>query len=248
MDLLAAAGQRLLLQAVAPAAEGAASAPGAAAAPATAVDSGNGTEGYQVLLRVLPSAWRPTYCTSSAAAATKWEDRPSGCLRRCCLHRILNRRRLLACSACPAILPAGVFWHLLLHQCLGAHLLQYSHFWRELANWVGARAVAVPTARSWFALAWRAGVQQQCMPALPCSPHFFAHQLHHSLPTASRLARYHPTHHGAPPALHAFLPRSMWVNLILGLICYLGFILFRGMKGFEFYHARLVSTGGAAHA
>ena len=34
--------------------------------------------------------------------------------------------------------------------------------------------------------------------------------------------------------------RSMWVNLILGLVIYLGFVAFRGMKGFEFYHARLV--------
>ena len=34
--------------------------------------------------------------------------------------------------------------------------------------------------------------------------------------------------------------RSMWVNLILGIVIYLGFVAFRGMKGFEFYHARLV--------
>lgn len=33
---------------------------------------------------------------------------------------------------------------------------------------------------------------------------------------------------------------SMWVNLILGIVIYLGFVAFRGMKGFEFYHARLV--------
>ncbi|KAI3425049.1 hypothetical protein D9Q98_008427 [Chlorella vulgaris] len=33
---------------------------------------------------------------------------------------------------------------------------------------------------------------------------------------------------------------GMWVNLILGLLCYLAFVLFRGMRGFEFYHARLL--------
>jgi hypothetical protein len=89
MDVLAAAGQRLLLQAVAPAAEGAVSAPGAAAAPATAVNGGNGTEGYQVLLRVLLSAWRPMHCTPSAAAAPAGESQPPGCPNRCrrrCLH------------------------------------------------------------------------------------------------------------------------------------------------------------------
>lgn len=40
----------------------------------------------------------------------------------------------------------------------------------------------------------------------------------------------------------------MWVNLILGIVIYLGFVAFRGMKGFEFYHARLVrplSLGGS---
>lgn len=30
------------------------------------------------------------------------------------------------------------------------------------------------------------------------------------------------------------------MNLILGCLCYLGFVLFRSMRGFEFYHARLV--------
>ncbi|PSC69350.1 ERD4-related membrane [Micractinium conductrix] len=32
----------------------------------------------------------------------------------------------------------------------------------------------------------------------------------------------------------------MWVNLIIGLLIYLGFVLFRAKKGFEFYHARLL--------
>jgi hypothetical protein len=35
---------------------------------------------------------------------------------------------------------------------------------------------------------------------------------------------------------------GMWVNLILGIVIYLGFVAFRGMKGFEFYHARLVRS------
>ena len=58
MDLLAAAGQRLLLQAVAPAAEGAEPAPSGAAAPATAVDAGNTSTGYQVMHLRLLVAWR----------------------------------------------------------------------------------------------------------------------------------------------------------------------------------------------
>lgn len=33
---------------------------------------------------------------------------------------------------------------------------------------------------------------------------------------------------------------GMWLNFLLGLMCYLGFVLFRGKKGFEFYHARLL--------
>ena len=75
-------------------------------------------------------------------------------------------------------------------------------------------------------------VNRNTLPSLIANPH-------------TRLApRYHPP---TPITTDAFLLlavpwRSMWVNLILGLICYLGFILFRGMKGFEFYHARLVSA------
>lgn len=32
----------------------------------------------------------------------------------------------------------------------------------------------------------------------------------------------------------------MWVNLLIGLSVYLLFVLFRSLRGFEFYHARLV--------
>jgi hypothetical protein len=32
----------------------------------------------------------------------------------------------------------------------------------------------------------------------------------------------------------------MWVNTVIGLACYLAFVLVRSLKGFEFYHARLV--------
>lgn len=88
MDLLAAAGQRLLMQAVAPAPEQEAAAPAAAAAPATAVDGGNGTEGYQVLAAcaaagLLANALRLLCCS----AATERGPLPSGCpprCRRCC--------------------------------------------------------------------------------------------------------------------------------------------------------------------
>ena len=35
------------------------------------------------------------------------------------------------------------------------------------------------------------------------------------------------------------------MDLMLGVIIYLGFVMFRGMKGFEFYHARLVRSRGS---
>ena len=97
MDLLAAAGQRLLLQAVAPAPEEPEAAPAAAAAPATAVDGGNGTEGYQVLLRVLLSACRRICCASSAALLPR-NGRP--CRR--------VARPAAACSAVPEPPPPGL--------------------------------------------------------------------------------------------------------------------------------------------
>lgn len=107
-----------------------------------------------------------------------------------------------------------------------------------LTGWVaGACTAAVAVASlSMVALAWRAGGSSA--------------RRHGRLPVFTNQPACAPSYPllPLPPAFRAFLPRSMWVNLILGLICYLGFILFRGMKGFEFYHARLVSTAGAAHA
>lgn len=38
----------------------------------------------------------------------------------------------------------------------------------------------------------------------------------------------------------------MWVNLLIGLSVYLVFVLLRGLRGFEFYHARLVGLRLAA--
>lgn len=70
------------------------------------------------------------------------------------------------------------------------------------------------------------------------------------MPYDQPAVRQHPTAAGLQPTHGSPRPaaaRSMWVNLILGIVIYLGFVAFRGMKGFEFYHARLVrplSLGG----
>ncbi len=110
---------------------------------------------------------------------------------------------------------AGVVWQQRMpeHDWQPAHLLQHRHLGREPADRVRTTQALLRTRATLSRLiTWPAS------PAPRCALH----------PARDEF--------NACPAV----ARSMWVNLILGIVIYLGFVAFRGMKGFEFYHARLV--------